>query len=126
MTWGPMIWTIVAELFPTKYRAKGMALSTASNWLWNFLLSFFTSFITSDIDFAYGYVFAGCLFFAAFVVYFFVIEGKDRTLEELDYMYVHKVTPWKSSSYVFPHNQQQWTPDDARKSEQQYNHAENA
>lgn len=31
-TWGPFIWTIVSELFPSRYRAKGMALSTASNW----------------------------------------------------------------------------------------------
>jgi sugar porter (SP) family MFS transporter len=45
-TWGPMIWTICGELYPSRYRAKGMALSTASNWLWNFLLAFFTPFIT--------------------------------------------------------------------------------
>lgn len=37
LAWGPMIWTIQAELFPSRYRAKGMALSTASNWLWNFV-----------------------------------------------------------------------------------------
>lgn len=37
-TWGPMIWTICGELYPSRYRAKGMALSTASNWFWNFLL----------------------------------------------------------------------------------------
>lgn len=35
---GPMIWTICGELYPSRYRAKGMALATASNWLWNFLL----------------------------------------------------------------------------------------
>lgn len=40
-TWGPMIWTICGELYPSRYRAKGMALSTASNWLWNFLLGEF-------------------------------------------------------------------------------------
>ncbi|KAL4919038.1 general substrate transporter [Aspergillus aurantiobrunneus] len=101
-TWGPIVWSIIAELFPSKYRAKGMALATASNWLWNFLIGFFTPFITGAIDFAYGYVFAGCLLFAIFVVYFFVIEGKDRTLEELDWMYVNKVKPWKSSSYEIP------------------------
>ena len=67
MTWGPMIWAIAAELFPARYRAKGMALATASNWLWNFLIGFFTPFITKEIDFAYGYVFAGCLFFGIFV-----------------------------------------------------------
>lgn len=103
-TWGPMIWTIIAELYPSEFRAKGMALATASNWLWNFLIAFFTPFITSAIDFRLGYVFAGCLFAAAALVYFAVIEGKDRTLEEIDTMYVMRVKPWKSSKYVFEDN----------------------
>ena len=59
-----------------------MALSTASNWLWNFLLAFFTPFIVSAIDFQYGYVFAGCNVLGGLLVYFFVIEGQGRTLEE--------------------------------------------
>ena len=78
-TWGPIIWTICAELYPSRYRSKAMAMSTASNWLWNFLLGFFTPFIVGDIDFRYGYIFAGCLFLAAATVYFFVIEGQGRT-----------------------------------------------
>ncbi|KAL4933604.1 sugar porter family MFS transporter [Aspergillus undulatus] len=101
-TWGPMIWAIVAELYPSRYRAKAMAMATASNWLWNFLIGFFTPFITGDIDFAYGYVFAGCLFAAVLVVYFFVLEGKNKTLEEMDMMYVMRVPPWKSSKWVPP------------------------
>ncbi|KAL2821022.1 hypothetical protein BJX63DRAFT_418072 [Aspergillus granulosus] len=101
-TWGPMIWAIVAELYPTRYRAKAMALATASNWLWNFLIGFFTPFITSDIDFAYGYVFAGCLFVAVLVVYFFVLEGKGKTLEEVDMMYIMRIPPWQSSKWVPP------------------------
>ncbi|KAJ5730121.1 Major facilitator superfamily domain general substrate transporter, partial [Penicillium malachiteum] len=109
MTWGPMVWAIVAELYPSRYRARAMALATASNWLWNFLIGFFTPFITSDIDFAYGYVFAGCLFFAVLVVYFFVIEGKDKTLEEMDMMYVMRVPPWKSSQWTPPAPEHQLT-----------------
>ncbi|KAE8547883.1 hypothetical protein EYB25_009676 [Talaromyces marneffei] len=101
-TWAPMVWAICAELYPSEFRARAMAMSTASNWLWNFLLAFFTPFITSAIDFRFGYVFAGCMFAAAFVVYFAVIEGKDRTLEEIDTMYVQRVKPWESSKYVFP------------------------
>ncbi|KAJ5291246.1 hypothetical protein N7478_000497 [Penicillium angulare] len=101
-TWGPMVWTIVAELYPSQYRARGMSLATASNWLWNFLLAFFTPFITSAIDFRYGYVFAGCLFLAAGLVYFAVIEGQGRTLEEIDTMYLMKVKPWHSSKFQFP------------------------
>ena len=102
MTWGPMIWAIVAEIYPGRYRARAMALATASNWLWNFLLAFFTPFITGDIDFAYGYVFAGCLIVAAATVYFFVIEGQGRTLEEMDTMYVMGVPPWKSNHWELP------------------------
>lgn len=79
-----------------------MSLATASNWLWNFLLAFFTPFIVSAIDFRFGYVFAGCLFLAAGLVYFAVIEGQGRTLEEIDTMYILKVKPWKSSKYQFP------------------------
>ncbi|PLB54297.1 sugar transporter [Aspergillus steynii IBT 23096] len=101
-TWGPQVWAIVAELYPSRYRAKAMALATASNWLWNFLISFFTPFIAGDIDFAYGYVFAGCLFAAVLIVYFFVLEGKGKTLEEMDMMYVMRVAPWKSSKWVPP------------------------
>ncbi|KAJ5114568.1 hypothetical protein NUU61_000327 [Penicillium alfredii] len=107
MTWGPMVWAIVAELYPSRYRARAMAMATASNWLWNFLLSFFTPFIAHDIDFAYGYVFAGCLFVAVLVVYFFVLEGKDRTLEEMDMMYVMRVPPWKSSKWTPPAPEEQ-------------------
>ncbi|EEQ91354.1 hypothetical protein RJZ56_007008 [Blastomyces dermatitidis] len=101
-TWGPMVWAIIAELYPSRYRARAMALATASNWLWNFLIAFFTPFITSAIDFRYGYVFAGCLFLGAMTVYFGVIEGKGRTLEELDTMYILRVPPWKSSNYTLP------------------------
>ncbi|KAF7163919.1 hypothetical protein CNMCM6106_000691 [Aspergillus hiratsukae] len=101
-TWGPMVWTIIAELYPSEYRARAMSLATASNWLWNFLLAFFTPFITGAIDFRYGYVFAGCLFLAAAMVYFTVMEGQGRTLEEIDTMYVWKIKPWHSSKYVFP------------------------
>ncbi|KAJ5493821.1 Major facilitator superfamily domain general substrate transporter [Penicillium fimorum] len=101
-TWGPMVWTIIAELYPSQYRARAMSLATASNWLWNFLLAFFTPFITGDIDFRFGYVFAGCLFLAAALVYFAVIEGRGRTLEEIDTMYRMGVKPWKSSKFQFP------------------------
>ncbi|TVY49664.1 High-affinity glucose transporter [Lachnellula occidentalis] len=102
MTWGPIVWTICAELYPSRYRSTAMAMSTASNWLWNFLLAFFTPFIVGDIDFRYGYIFAGCLFLAAAVVYFFVIEGQGRTLEEIDTMYILHINPIKSSEWVAP------------------------
>ena len=99
-TWGPIIWCIVGELFPSHYRARSMALVTSSNWIWNFLIAFFTPFIISDIGFKYGYVFAGCNFAAVLIVYFFVCETQGKTLEQIDTMYIAKVPPWKSSKWV--------------------------
>lgn len=34
-TWGPLSWAAVAELFPSQYRARCMALATAGNWICN-------------------------------------------------------------------------------------------
>ena len=101
-TWGPMIWTIMSEIYPSRYRAKAMSLATASNWIWNFCIGFFTPFITGAIDFRYGYVFAGCNILGALAVYFFVVEGQGRTLEEIDTMYLEHVLPWKSSKWEAP------------------------
>jgi SP family sugar:H+ symporter-like MFS transporter len=101
-TWGPMVWTIMAEVFPSRYRAKGMSLSTASNWTFNFLIAFFTPFIIKAIDFRYGYVFASCNLLAAVVVYFFVVEGQGRTLEAIDTMYLQHVSPRRSSKWIPP------------------------
>lgn len=99
-TWGPMVWTANSELYPSRYRAQCMAMSTASNWVWNFLIAFFTPFITSAIDFRYGYVFAACCAVASLTVYFFLLESQGRTLEEIDKMYILRIKPWESSKYV--------------------------
>ncbi|KAF6805894.1 Hexose transporter 2 [Colletotrichum sojae] len=98
-TWGPLVWAVVAELYPARYRAPAMALATASNWLWNFLMSFFTRYITDAIDYLYGLVFAGCCAALAVIVFLFVIESKDRTLEEIDTMYVQRVNPITSAKW---------------------------
>jgi SP family sugar:H+ symporter-like MFS transporter len=123
MTWGPIIWALVGEIYPSRYRAKCMALATASNWIWNFLIScesskllpyplplssaytinaVFTPYITAAIDFRYGYIFAACCFAGAAVVYFFVCESQNRTLEEIDTMYVLGVNPLKSKGWQPP------------------------
>ena len=98
-TWGPMVWTVTGELYPSRYRAQCMALSTASNWIWNFLIAFFTPFITSAIDLPYGYVFASCCAAGSFTVFFFLLEAQGKTLEEVDSMYILGVKPWKSKGW---------------------------
>ncbi|KAI9708019.1 MAG: hexose transporter hxt1 [Bogoriella megaspora] len=102
MTWAPIVWAYIGEIYPSRYRALAMGFATASNWTWNFLLAFFTPFITADIDYRYGYVFAACNFAGAFVTYFFVCETRGRSLEEIDTMYVLGIKPWKSTKWVPP------------------------
>lgn len=101
-TWGPQVWTVTGELYPARYRATCIALATAANWGFNFLISFFTTFIVNDIHYYYGLVFAGSCFALFFIVYFFMIESKDRSLEEIDCMYRAKVNPRTSASWVMP------------------------
>ena len=38
-TWGPCAWVVVGETFPIPIRARGVALSTSSNWLWNCIIT---------------------------------------------------------------------------------------
>ncbi|KAF2681584.1 general substrate transporter [Lentithecium fluviatile CBS 122367] len=99
-TWGPLVWAIVGELYPARYRAICMAIATASNWLFNFLISFFSTMITNNIDYFYGLVFGGCCFALCIAVYFLMIETKDRSLEEIDTMYVLHVNPITSAKWT--------------------------
>lgn len=102
ITWAPIVWALVGEIYPSRYRSKAMGIATSANWLWNFLIAFFTPYITSAIDFRYGYIFAACTFSGAVIVYFFVCESQGRTLEEIDTMYVLHVKPWESTKWIAP------------------------
>lgn len=58
-----------------------------------------TRFITDAIDYLYGLVFAGCCAALFLIVFFFVIESKDRTLEEINQMYIDRVNPITSGRH---------------------------
>jgi len=103
MTWAPGVWILIGETFPTRTRAKQGALATASNWLWNFLLAFFTPFIVSAIEFRYGFVFASCNLTGAVIVYFFLYESSELSLENVDQMYNDPdCKPWTSRQWAPP------------------------
>ena len=40
-TWAPTGWIYCSEVFPLRYRAKGVGLAAASNWAFNLALAFF-------------------------------------------------------------------------------------
>ena len=100
-TWGPGVWSSVAELAVPQLRAKQMALATMSNWTWNFNLAFFTSPITDDIHFYYGYVFVGCVVAFFLIVFFFLYETANLDLETVQLMFMDSsVKPWNSAHWV--------------------------
>jgi sugar porter (SP) family MFS transporter len=82
---GAVIWVLIAEIFPTRYRAEGQALGSFTHWAFAALLTtFFPQMVTA---FAPGQVF---LFFCAMMavqllwVTFMVPETKGVHLEEME------------------------------------------
>ena len=50
-TWGPVPWAMPSEIFPSSLRAKGVALSTCSNWLNNFIIGLITPPLVQNTGF---------------------------------------------------------------------------
>jgi MFS family permease len=105
-TWGPAAWVIIGELFPLPIRAKGVALSTASNWFWNCIIGVVTPYMVDrdqgdlgpKVFFVWGSTCCLCLLFA----YFCVPETKGLSLEQVDRM-LEETTPRNSKRWV-PHS----------------------
>ncbi|KAI9733992.1 MAG: hypothetical protein M1834_002649 [Cirrosporium novae-zelandiae] len=89
-TWGPAAWVIVGELFPLPIRAKGVAISTASNWLWNCIIAVVTPYMVDSDKGNMGskvfFVWGACLFFCYAFAYFNIPETKGLSLEQVDKM----------------------------------------
>lgn len=39
VSWGPLQWVYIGEIFPTRIRDYGMGIGAANIWLWNFVVS---------------------------------------------------------------------------------------
>jgi SP family sugar:H+ symporter-like MFS transporter len=76
-TWGPGAWVVVGEMFPLPIRARGVALSVASNWFWNCIIAVITPYMVdknkgnmgSKVFFVWGSLCIGCWLWAYFTVY---------------------------------------------------------
>ncbi|KAK2765069.1 hypothetical protein FQN54_008768 [Arachnomyces sp. PD_36] len=105
-TWGPTAWVVIGEIFPLPVRAKGVAMATASNWLWNCIIAVMTPYVVDPdkgnlgpkVFFIWGSTCTFCLLFA----YFFVPETKGLSLEQVDQM-LEESTPRTSSKWK-PHS----------------------
>lgn len=86
-SWGPVPWAMPAEIFPSSLRAKGVGLSTASNWLNNFIIGLITPPLVQNTGFG-AYVFFAVFCAGSFAwTWFFVPETNGRSLEQMDHVF---------------------------------------
>ncbi|KAK0610094.1 general substrate transporter [Bombardia bombarda] len=104
-TWGPGAWVVVGEIFPLPIRAKGVALSTASNWLWNCIIAVITPYMVEpdrgNLGAKVFYIWGGLCTLCFVYSYLLIPETKGLTLEQVDQM-LQETTPRTSSRWV-PH-----------------------
>ncbi|KAB8337295.1 hypothetical protein FH972_021596 [Carpinus fangiana] len=85
---GPVPWTYSAEVFPLSHREVGMGFGVATTLFWSSVLAIsfpriLTAFTPTG---AFGF-YAGLNVLAFIMIFFFMPETKQRTLEELDYVF---------------------------------------
>jgi sugar porter (SP) family MFS transporter len=82
---GPIMWLMIAEIYPLKVRGLGASLATCCNWLSNLIVAFtFLSIVNAiGVSSTFMIYFVMCLVSIVFV-YFFVPETKSITLEHFE------------------------------------------
>ncbi|OQU95620.1 hypothetical protein CLAIMM_01802 [Cladophialophora immunda] len=103
-SWGPVAFVLIGELPSTKLRSKTLALATSVGWSFNVLISVGMPYLLSDayvmLGTKVGFIFGGTELLAFIFAFFFLPETKDRTLEEIDEMFMNKVPAWEFKNYV--------------------------
>ncbi|GAW04582.1 general substrate transporter [Lentinula edodes] len=106
MGWGPLPWVYVSDIFPTRTRHYGLAVASASQWLWiasllisrhQFHLTFFcrqdfvvshqTLLIEQHLGFKFFLMFATVNIGAMGTFSLLIPETKGRSLEEMDIIF---------------------------------------
>jgi MFS family permease len=85
---GPVVWTVINEVFPSHVRGRGVAVATAVNWLaaW-FVAQFFLTLVDAITTQGTFLLFAGFCLLTFIFVRWFVPETKGMTLEEVQQMW---------------------------------------
>ncbi|GME39391.1 sugar transporter [Neofusicoccum parvum] len=109
---GPVPFTYSAEVFPLSHRELGMSWAVATNNFWASVLSITFPRLLGVFkpQGAFGF-YAGLNVVALVLIFLFLPETKQRTLEELDYVFAvptrthasfqaTKVLPWWTRRYV--------------------------
>lgn len=91
MSWGPVTWVLLSEIFPNRIRGKAMAIAVAAQWVSNYLISWTfplmdkSSYLTEQFNHGFAYWIYGIMgVLAALFMWKFVPETKGKTLEEME------------------------------------------
>lgn len=84
MSWGPICWVLIAEIFPNRIRGRAVAVAVVAQWTANYLIS---STYPAMMEFSSGmtYGFYGLMsVLSAIFVWKMIPETKGKTLEEME------------------------------------------
>ena len=90
MSWGPICWVLISEIFPNKIRSQAVAIAVAAQWTANFFIS---STYPPMMEFSNGgtYFFYGVMsILSALFVWKYVPETKGKSLEEMEGLWKEK------------------------------------
>ncbi|MCC3646535.1 D-xylose transporter XylE [Cytobacillus oceanisediminis] len=84
LSWGPICWVLISEIFPNKIRGQAVAVAVAAQWAANYFIS---STYPMMMEFSGGltYGFYGLMsVLSAIFVWKFIPETKGKTLENME------------------------------------------
>jgi sugar porter (SP) family MFS transporter len=85
VSFGPLLWVMLPEIFPLKARGAGAGVSALSNWGANFVVSqAFLPLVALIGTTAVFWILAGICVVAAIFIYFLVPETRGRSLEQIE------------------------------------------
>jgi sugar porter (SP) family MFS transporter len=88
---GPVVWTIIAEIYPNRVRGRAMAVATAANWFAAFLVAqFFLSLVDAIGEATTFFLFSALCVVTYVFVHRFVPETKGHSLEEIQERWVQR------------------------------------
>lgn len=84
LSWGPVVWVLLGEMFPNRFRGAALSLAAAGQWTANWAITVsFPSLKSFSLGFSYG-MYATFAFLSLLFVTKFVKETKGLTLEDMD------------------------------------------
>lgn len=86
-SWGPVVWVVCSEIYPTRIRAMSLSLTTAFNWAMNATIAKVTPIMITNISFGTYFFFGTCAIIMGLFAFVFLPETRGRSLEEMDALF---------------------------------------